>query len=483
MTHPVIAPLGANAEGAPAAPPVAYADLARMAAEEVESAQPGPWDTARRLMDSLQAFLAGKKLGDIGDLPPEQLANPADPDVGWGVIYHQSVSPAVRAEVDRLLKHRQGRLLPDWKPGHVLESWLGLLGISLINRDTADLPYYLLLVGGPHQIAFEYQYELDRIRAVGRLDLGDDPAAYRAYVDAVLAAEGQGPKAARRAVFAAARTDGDEATRLSADHLVPALAQLPAEDAALAALGFQVDCHAAATRDALRGALAPAGGAGPALVFLATHGLSFKSDDARLLAEQGAWICSDWQGGPVPRGAVLAGADVDDDFCLPGGIVFSLACFGAGASKQSEYARYYNRLQPAQPLAETVAPRSFTAALPQKLLSHRRGAATAAALACVGHVDLSWDVIFWDAAKQKADLAVFSTFVRRLLRGETVGMAAGRFSQLVDDHHAQLEKLINRATNKLEIADAQKAGGAWIARNNARGFVILGDPAVKVSAA
>ena len=93
---------------------------------------------------------------------------------------------------------------PDDKPGLLRDQ-----NISIINQDTSDLPYYILMVGRPDQIPFEYQYQLDRIRALWRFDLGDDPAPYRAYVDMVLACEKQ-PPVAKRALFAAARTDGDE---------------------------------------------------------------------------------------------------------------------------------------------------------------------------------------------------------------------------------------------------------------------------------
>ncbi len=477
-----IAPIGAQASGQPAAPAVSYAELARMAKHETEDPADPQLALDRALTDRLVESAQARMLGEIGELGREELINPADPEVGWGLVFYEDIPQAVRDALEPLRQHRQGRLLPDWGALHTYRGWLRDQGINITNRDTRDLPYYILLVGRPDQILVEYQYELDRIRAVGRLDLGDDPAVYRAYVETVLACE-KAPPVARRVLFAAARTPGDDSTYLSADHLVPALAALPDEDKDLQPLGYQAQHLDAARRAQLKAALcADAGGHAPALAFLATHGVSFDAGHAQQVAEQGGWICSDWQGGPVPRQAYLAAADVGPDFYAPGSIIFSLACFGAGSSRKSEYARYYNLLDPQEKLDEQVASRSFVAALPQRLLTYRHGGQPAGALAYIGHVDLSWTSAFWDAEKKQADVALFESLVRRLLLGDTVGMAMEKFAQVVNDFNGALTSFMGHS-GKLDISDEKAVGEVWIGRNNAQGFIVLGDPAVRVDPA
>jgi hypothetical protein len=485
-----IAALGVQVNGAPAVPRVSFGDLARMASADVEGRpQPGTQREAppavrlsliRQLINHLREWQLTKHLGDIDDLTPDLLRNPRDPRVRWGIVYHQAVPQDVRAELEVLRKHRNGSLLPDWEPIHTPITWLGAQGINLINRDTAALPYYLLLVGGPDQIPFEYQYELARIRAVGRLDLGPREEPYRAYVESVRSQE-ERPSPARRALFTAARTRGDESTELSATHLIPALGRLPD----LRELDYHVDPPLTVVRcDELKAALRPdPQGRTAALAFVATHGVSFPPGDARQPGEQGGWVCSDWQGGAVQRHDYLAGTDVGEGFCAPGSIVFALACFGAGTSRQSEYARYYNALSPHQPLSENVAPAPFSASLARAFLAHRDGRGQAAgALAYVGHVDLSWSSAFWDPLRRKADVSVFETFVQRVLRGDSVGTAAHAFTRLVDDCNAKLTGLTG-AGGILDIRNSAAVGGAWIDRNNARGFIVLGDPAVRLDLA
>jgi hypothetical protein len=440
----------------------------------------GPLDRAHNLMDRLVAYLKARFFGEISEMDRDQLLDPAE--AGWGLLFYSGVPQAVRDALEPLRQHRSGRLLPDWSPLHTLNSWLRDQNISIINQDTSDLPYYILMVGRPDQIPFEYQYQLDRIRALGRLDLGDDPAPYRAYVDMVLACEKQ-PPVAKRALFAAARTDGDESTTLSAEHLVPALAQLPTADELLHPLGYDVRHLDAAQRDQLKAAVRPdAQGRAPALSFLATHGVAFDPGDDAQRAEQGGWICSDWQGGPVPRTAYLTADDVGPEFNAPGSILFALACFGAGSSKSSEYARYYNLLDPPKKLDEAVADRSFVAALPQRLLTYQQDGQPAGALAYVGHVDLSWAAAFWDAQQEQADVSIFESFVRRVLRGDTVGMAMSKFSQIVNDYNDALTSYMGHS-GQMDIRDEKAVGNYWINRNNARGFALLGDPAVRIDPA
>jgi hypothetical protein len=98
------------------------------------------------------------------------------------------------------------------------------------------VPYYLLLVGGPDAIPFDFQYTLDIDYAVGRLCF-DTAEEYHCYADSVVAYEtAAAVPNAREVVYWATRHDGpgqdrDPATQLSADWLVTPLAEgVPARD-------------------------------------------------------------------------------------------------------------------------------------------------------------------------------------------------------------------------------------------------------------
>ncbi len=56
--------------------------------------------------------------------------------------------------------------------------------------DPREMPFYVMLVGTPEQIPYYFQYQLDVMRGVGRLDFGSDVDAYDRYARAVVASEG-----------------------------------------------------------------------------------------------------------------------------------------------------------------------------------------------------------------------------------------------------------------------------------------------------
>jgi hypothetical protein len=472
-----ILPIGVWDDGRPAVPEVTAAALARMARAEVEGAASGKVASGSQLIDASAAWLKEKRLGYVGQ-PGPAWRDPTDPTVGWGVVFANPVLAEVRQALEPLRERRKGKVLPDWKAGHPAITWLRHQGITIANRDPTVLPYYILLVGTPKQIRFEDQYQLDRLRAVGRLDFGDDVEAYKSYVETVLAQEAH-PTIGKRVVVSAARNN-DEPTRLTADYLAPAIANHVRTAPALAAYRDAVQLLNKATCEEIRAALRPdAAGHAPALAFIAGHGL--RSTDAD---KQGAWIGSEWDqpaGGAIPEAALLTGAAVGPGFHAPGSILCSPACFGAGSPAESEYARTFNAVvtDPKERLEETLAAEPFVARLPKRLLSFRQAGAPAACLAFVGHVDVSWPTAFYDFKQDKADPWVFREFAEAILQGDTVGMATEVFARLHDDENAKLTARTSR-TGKLDISDEPAVAQAWIDRNNARGYIVLGDPAVRI---
>src|SRR6185369_6992615 len=84
---------------------------------------------------------------------------------GWAVVFTPDTPDEVRKALEPLRKHRGGQVPPDrckvftYKPGQTREQWLKGYGVSSANVEPTQVPYYVLLVGGPEVIPFEVQYE------------------------------------------------------------------------------------------------------------------------------------------------------------------------------------------------------------------------------------------------------------------------------------------------------------------------------------
>src|SRR5262249_6036952 len=132
-----------------------------------------------------------------------------------------------------LLAHREAQAkglfrVLDYRPGESREAWLGRYKAHGSDVDPAKVPYYLLLVGSPEQIPFDFQFLLDIDYAVGRVAF-DDPEDCSRYARAVVGYETAARvSTAREVVYWGTRHPMDRATQLSADKLItPLFAGLP----------------------------------------------------------------------------------------------------------------------------------------------------------------------------------------------------------------------------------------------------------------
>jgi hypothetical protein len=400
---------------------------------------------------------------------------------GWGVIFAHGADPAVHEALAPLLQIRQsqaGDLFRVYKggdgyrQGEAKTRFLARHGAGPGPASPEKVPYYLLLVGDPSTIPFRFQTQLDVQYAVGRIAF-DTVEEYANYAASVVAAELGKVRLPRRVCFFGVANDQDQATWLSSQQLVKPLHDYLRDrrpDWLLRAL-----VKDQATKAKLAALLG--GRETPALLFTASHGMEFCQDDSRQLPHQGALLCQDWPGpqawrgkGAIPQDFYFAGDDLaGNDSGLLGMIGFFFACCGAGTPQHDEFTK-----QLLKDNRSEIAPHPFLAALPMRMLSHPRGGA----LAVIGHVERAWGYSFmWQEAG--AQTAVFESTLDRLLDGHPVGSAF----EYLDDRYAELSTVLADQLQESEYGattDPNEMAGIWTANNDARGYVVLGDPAVRM---
>jgi hypothetical protein len=334
------------------------------------------------------------------------------------------------------------------------------------------VPYYLLIVGGPEEIPFHFQYQLDVQYAVGRIHF-DRLEEYGNYARSVVAAEAADAALASQVAFFDPVNPGDELTKNSAEKLVAPLHHRLQERFG-SPWQIQPPLAGNATKEQLKRFM---GGADtPDLLFAACHGVEFPKEDDRQVRHQGALVCQEWPGPgaepSVPPDYYFSGDDLGDEDNLKGMIAFFFACYGAGTPRFDEYSK-----KEFQQSAETLTEQPFVAALPKRMLSLPNGGG---ALAVIGHVERAWGVSFLGDRKEE-QIAVFQSAVQRLLEGVPVGVAMeymnGRYAALTTELSAAIER---RETFGMPVSDYDLAE-MWTASNDARGYIVLGDPAVRLN--
>ena len=474
---------------------------------------PDPQDLGRRIRDRLStasaAFPGPAGGGTKGGLGFETMSVPGGgfrvarrridprrlPESGWGAILPYDLPTAVREALAPLFEHRRTQVgdgrrfriferVQGLRPGESSVDFLERQGAAPGAADPRWMPYYLLLVGDSRAIPFDFQYDLGFQYAVGRLAL-DSPGAYGAYAKSVLAAETgalaaetgaltgetakEGP--CRVALFAVAH-DSEPATESTRDELVRPLANSLAHSSRAFAVGDVAiemrtgeDCRKGRMIDHLGGEKTPD------LLFASCHGLVFPPGDPRQRAHQGALLCDEFPGPalrqPPTPDQYLCAEDIAETAPPAGLIAFLHGCFSAGTPRTEGFARRDLRTP------RELAPEAFVARLPQRLLGHPKGGA----LAVIGHVDQTWTSSFlWRSVGSR--IQMFEDALGALLDGEPVGLAMEAFAH----RHGELASHLIAQTI-LDPGDTLRLASLWTACFDARSFIVLGDPAVRLRGA
>ncbi len=446
-----------------------------------------------RLRSERTAKIAARTLGVAEGVDDKDLAS-----CGWGVIFPAALEAETLAALKEALqplltlrRQQAGEFYFEfagekgYQPNEEKAAFLERQGASSVNAADPQfgVPYYVLLVGDPEQISYRFQYELDVIYSVGRLHFAT-LAEYDNYARSVVAAETGEFQLRPRAAFFGVQNDDDEPTHLSATRLVAPLAQNLALPAAKLPQKWEIETHIGegASKEKLGEIIN--GAAPPALLFTASHGLGFTKGHKKQVAHQGALLCQNWPGpenhsGPIPEDYYFAGDDVSQNANLGGTIAFHFACYGGGTPKFDEF----NKQAFTSP--KPIADKAFMANLPRQLLNRPRGGA----LAVVAHIERAWGYSFLSrtpaAANNNAELTSFDSMLKRLMKGQPLGVALEFFNNRYAALATELTGYLQAAeqdTAKGSAADQEfKLAELWTAQNDARGYAIIGDPAVKLN--
>lgn len=417
--------------------------------------------------------------GVIAGVDPNDVA-----ESGWGIIFPAEETPkfvpAVKAALQPLLDLRReqaGDLFRIYEGVDALRPGESKIDFLVRHKvppaDPANperMPYYLLLVGDPEQISYRFQSQLDVQYAVGRIYF-DTLEEYANYARSVVAAERGEVQLPRKAAFFGTTNPDDPATALSTSKLMEPLYQkkLGEQD------GWQVDAYLSEAATKAQLARLMGGDATPALLFTASHGVDFHPGSQRQIRHQGALLCQGWPGpeewkgrGPIPQEFYFAGDDLTSDANLLGSIAFFFACFGGGTPRHDEFPT------PGTTTLREIAPRPFVANLPMRMLGQAKGGA----LATIAHIERAWgSSLQWSPDLEQID--VFESVLTHLMAGNPVGSALEHFNSRYATWASQLSTTLNDVKYGLQVEPINIAS-MWIAHNDARGYAIIGDPAVRL---
>ncbi|MEH2207218.1 MAG: hypothetical protein V7K53_24635 [Nostoc sp.] len=391
--------------------------------------------------------------------------NPQDlAEAGWGVIFANDdpMKEAVREKLESLLKYRQEQAKSRYKEykyirGDSKNKFLTRHDVGDSNLvDPSKVPYYLLIIGDPETIPYEFQYQLDVAYAVGRIYF-ENLEDYERYASNVVDIENGKVSLPRRAVFFGVHNEGDDATEWSHEHLISPLSEWIEEEIKIKGWEVQTLVKDQAKKEQLKQLIE--GSKTPGFLFTASHGVFFPQDSELQLKHQGALLCQDWRGGETfTKDYYFSADDISNEAQLHGLITFHFACHSIGTPELDSFDNSSNRL----------APKPFVARLPQRLLSQ-------GALAVIGHVDRVLKYSFLGSYGQ-AQLETFKdSLIRLLMKGYPVGYAVESFNERYSALAADL--LASRTDSS--VSDWH-VSDLWLAYRDARSYAILGDPAVRL---
>jgi len=166
----------------------------------------------------------------------------------------------------------------------------------------------------------------------------------------------------------------------------------------------------------------------------------------------------------------------------------AVACFGAGTAEISDYRHWLDTLRRAghagseiEHVLDTLAhERPFVAAVPKAALADPRGP-----LAFVGHVDLAWTYSFFDLDdRPRRRPGRIVGVIQALLNGHRAGVAMRKLLRFFAEVNTELTALqdaqARAGPGSIDDHERARRGHLWMLRQDLAGYVLLGDPAVRL---
>ncbi len=411
---------------------------------------------------------------------------------GWCVLFASDADPAIQTQLQPLIDLRQKQVQDPnlFKvfsgsnggvlPGQTAASWAMQRGVSLnapVDPYQGGVPYYILIVGSPERIPFEFQALLKMQWAVGRLAF-DDLEDYGRYARAVVEYEDQGfrPLQRKSAAMWVTRNYGDLATAMLSGAICQDFLSSTNPLGIRSQFNFDAFPNEKATKaqliEILRGNLP---GGPPAVFFTGSHGWDYSGTEAASQRRlQGSLITQEWiPGTPASAANQFTADDIPADAKLQGTMAFLFACFSGGCPTENSY----QSNKDGSPIS--IAPSPMISRLPQALLSH-------GTLAVIAHVDMAFPYAFQDVSGTPQVQAV-RTPLELLMRGKRTGLAADSLSQMWSSLSSQRDLALKAMAVPgpgsgvaLNTSASGPLARLTIARDDARNYIVLGDPATKL---
>jgi len=360
-----------------------------------------------------------------------------------------------------------------------------------------DRPFYLCLLGSPEQASLEFQHTVAHSAYIGRVhfekpDGTVDLDAYAAYAKKVVKYAREGFTTERPELLYYVAPDGSKATRNAVPKLVsPSFesSQRVIDSGILSAALRQIDANSVDALIAANACFSPNGKPRPSVLFSVSHGLGGSEDD------YGSFDAQRMRQGALVLGPkeVLDAEAITGKTFLPGGLWLMFACFGAGTPATSEYHKWLTELAKVGAYREsaravltslTTSGTGFIGALPQAALRNPNGP-----LAVIGHIDLSWNFSYVNPKNPaESRSAKFTKVLHAMADGVRVGCAHDEITEEFRKANFDLSGMYdlmdgNRIQGRPDTTDPKKLGQIWMLRNDLRGYVVLGDPAARLSQA
>jgi hypothetical protein len=193
----------------------------------------------------------------------------------------------------------------------------------------------------------------------------------------------------------------------------------------------------------------------------------------------------------LASGDVLTAEELRNTPFLPEGMWFCLACFGAATPPRSAFqawltllAREGGQKDLSREVLESLpkeGERPFLAALPQAALANPRGP-----LAVIGHSDLAWTYGFTAGGSSRSRASRIAGALEVMANGSRAGVALDAlmraYREVNDGLMAEYqERQDARLEGRPDPVDPVEHATRWMERNDLRGYVLLGDPAARLS--